>query len=64
MYIGEVECLDKIVGDEFRNIKWIIVVIKIFKFDVDKNIKYEFFKEVKVMVGLRYINVVRLLGVC
>lgn len=64
VYIGEAECLDKIVGDEFRNIKRTTVAIKILKLDVDKNIKHEFFKEVKAMAGLRHINVVRLLGVC
>lgn len=53
-----------ILGGEFKNSFCIIVVIKIFKLNVDKNIKDDFFKEVKVMVGLKYLNVIWLLGVC
>ncbi|EDO44269.1 predicted protein [Nematostella vectensis] len=34
------------------------------KAGVDKNIKQDFFKEVKIMAGVRHENVVRLLGVC
>lgn len=64
VYIGEVEGLGDIFGEEFKYSLCVIVVMKMFKLDVDKNIKDDFFKEVKVMVGLRYVNVVCLLGVC
>lgn len=64
VYIGEAEGLDKILGEEFRNTKHLTVAIKMLKPDVDKNIKNEFFKEVKAMASLRHTNVIRLLGVC
>ena len=64
VHIGEAEGLDKLLGGEFKNIQRMTVAIKTLKLDVDKNIKNEFFKEVKAMASLRHMNVIRLLGVC
>lgn len=64
VHIGEAEGLGEILGEEFKNTQRVTVAIKTLKPDVDKNIKDNFFKEVKAMAGLRHTNVVRLLGVC
>jgi len=64
VHIGEAEGLGEILGDEYKNTKQVTVAIKTLKPDVDKNIKNDFFKEVKAMAGLRHMNVIRLLGVC
>ena len=64
VHIGEVENLGEILGDEFKNSQRVTVAIKTLKVNVEKNIKEDFFKEVKVMAGLRHTNVIRLLGVC
>lgn len=64
VFIAEALDLDKILSSETKNSKRTTVAVKKLKPDVDKNIKNEFFKEVKAMANLRHINVVRLLGVC
>lgn len=64
VYIGEVERLGDILGGELKNNPRTTVAIKTLKLDVDKNIKDDFFKEVKAMAGLKHSNVIRLLGVC
>lgn len=63
VYIGEAAGLGEI-WEEYKNCQKATVAIKTLKPDVDKNIKNDFFKEVKAMAGLRHKNVVRLLGVC
>lgn len=64
VHIGEAEGFGDIFGEEFKHSPRVTVAMKTLKLDVDKNIKDDFFKEVKVMAGLRHANVVRLLGVC
>lgn len=64
VHIGEVERLGDILGGEFKNSSRTTVAIKTLKLNVDKNIKDDFFKEVKAMAGLKHSNVIRLLGVC
>lgn len=64
VYIAEALDLDQILASETKNGKRMTVAVKKLKPDVDKNIKNEFFKEVKAMASLRHVNVVRLLGVC
>lgn len=64
VHIGEAEGLGDILGEEFKHTPRATVAIKTLKPDVDKNIKDDFFKEVKAMAGLRHSNVIRLLGVC
>ena len=64
VHIGEAEGVNAVLGNEFRNCARIVVAIKKLKPEVDKNIKDDFFKEVKIMASLRHENVVRLLGVC
>lgn len=64
VHIGEVERLGDILGGEFKKSSRTTVAIKTLKLNVDKNIKDDFFKEVKAMAGLKHSNVIRLLGVC
>lgn len=64
VHLGEAEGLGDILGDEFSINRKVLVAIKRLKPDVDKNIKSDFFKEVKIMAGIQHENVIRLLGVC
>lgn len=64
VHLGEAEGLGDILGEEFNSNRKVLVAIKKLKPDVDKNIKSDFFKEVKIMAGIQHENVIRLLGVC
>ncbi|KAJ7334452.1 DNA damage responsive protein [Desmophyllum pertusum] len=57
VHIGEVDGLADILGEDFKHTPRMTVAIKTLKLDVDKNIKDDFFKEVKAMAGLRHSNV-------
>lgn len=63
VHIGEAEDLEEFIGLEPTG-SATTVAIKVLKTDVAKDIKEDFFKEVKIMARLKHENVVQLLGVC
>ena len=62
VHIGEAEDLEEFLGLEPTGTTT-TVAIKVLKTDVAKDIKEDFFKEVKIMARLKHENVVQLLGV-
>ena len=63
VHIGEAVELEEFLGLE-PTCMTTTVAIKVLKTDVAKDIKEDFFKEVKIMARLKHQNVVQLLGVC
>ena len=66
VHIAEADIKDfhSTLGDDYKGKTKIIVAVKTLKTDVTKDVKTDFFKEVRVMSRLQHENVVRLLGVC
>ena len=66
VHIAEADIRDMsaVLGDDYEGKTKIIVAVKTLKVNVSKDIKTDFFKEVRVMSRLQHENVVRLLGVC
>ena len=56
--------MNVVLGEEYKGKTKITVAVKTLKSDVSKDIRTDFFKEVRVMSRLQHENVVRLLGVC